>query len=357
MHKEELVNTLNRLLALPSETECVEFKKAATNFHFDKLGKYFSALSNEANLKNKQFSWLVLGIEDKSKKITGTAWCHEKNSLNKLIEGVADKTNGRLTFVDIHDLRLKEGRVLMFQIPAAPQGIPVSWEGHYYGRDGEALVGLNIQEIEQIRSQTKSDWSSTICEDATIDDLANKAIEKARIEYSKKYPSLAKDAESWDDLTFLNKAKITIQGKITKAAIILLGKPESTHFISPSVAQISWILRNDKNIEKDYEHFDPPFILSTDAVLNKIRNLNYRFLSDETLFPQEITQYDTFVIREALHNCIAHQNYELQGRINVVEYPDELLFSNLGSFIPQTVDAVIEQNAPQEYYRNRCRHW
>jgi ATP-dependent DNA helicase RecG len=41
----------------------------------------------------------------------------------------------------------------MFQIPAAPRGIPVAWEGHYYGRDGESLGALNIQEIEQIRNQ------------------------------------------------------------------------------------------------------------------------------------------------------------------------------------------------------------
>jgi hypothetical protein len=32
------------------EDEVVEFKKAENNFDFDDLGKYFSALSNEANL-------------------------------------------------------------------------------------------------------------------------------------------------------------------------------------------------------------------------------------------------------------------------------------------------------------------
>jgi len=32
----------------------------------------------------------------------------------------------------------------------------------------------------------------------------------------------------------LNKAKVIIKGKITRTAIILLGKPESEHFISPA---------------------------------------------------------------------------------------------------------------------------
>ena len=44
------------------ENEVVEFKKAENNFDFDDLGKYFSALSNEANLRDKDFGWLVFGV-------------------------------------------------------------------------------------------------------------------------------------------------------------------------------------------------------------------------------------------------------------------------------------------------------
>lgn len=55
-----------------------------------------------------------------------------------------------------------------------------------------------------------------------------------------------------------------------------------------------------------------------------------------------------------MKHCItAHQDYTLQGRINVVEKPEELIFTNLGEFIPKTIENVIERDAPQEYYRNR----
>lgn len=159
--------------------------------------------------------------------------------------------------------------------------------------------------------------------------------------------------DSWDDLTFLNKAKLTIGRQITNTAILLLGRNESDHFISPTVAKISWILKDDKNIEKDYEHFRPPFILNTDAVLSKIRNLKYRYLPEHTLFPIKINQYDEYVIREALHNCIAHQDYKKRGRIIVVEKPEELIFTNSGSFLPGTVENVISMDAPQRFYRNQ----
>ena len=143
-----------------------------------------------------------------------------------------------------------------------------------------------------------------------------------------------------------------MHGAITHSAIILLGLPESASLISPAVARISWILKDDKNQEKDYEHFDPPFILTVDHVLARIRNLNIRQLPTGTLFPVEIRQYDEWVLREALHNAIAHQDYCLAGKINLVEMPDRLVLSNRGSFLPGTVERVIQQDAPWEVYRN-----
>lgn len=132
----------------------------------------------------------------------------------------------------------------------------MSWKGHFYGRDGESLAPLNIQEIEEIRSQhTHQDWSAQVIDGATLDDLDKNAIFKARKEYKKKNPKVANEVDNWTDIVFLNKAKITIQGKITRTALILLGKPESEHFLSPSIAKLSWILKDENNIEKDYEHF------------------------------------------------------------------------------------------------------
>lgn len=354
MIQDELKKLLNKLRKLSSETEWIEFKAAKTTFNFNDIGKYFSALGNEANLKGKECGWLIFGIEDKTKNICGTQYRTKRKDLDSLKKEIADKTTKRITFIEIYELNLPEGRVIMFQIPAAPQGIPVAWDGHYYGREGESLSALNIQEIEQIRNQgEKLDWSSQVCEGAVIDDLMPEAIAKARDEYKKKHSNLISEVDKWDNVTFLNKAKIIIQGKITRTAIILLGKPESEHFISPGVARISWILKDSNNFEKDYEHFGPPFILNVDAVLGKIRNLKYRYLPSNTLFPIEINQYESYVIREALHNCIAHQDYELKSRIIIVECTDELIFTNAGNFIPGSVERVIEQDAPQIYYRNQ----
>lgn len=352
MERERLINLLDEIISLSKESEWVEFKHAGQDFSFDKIGKYFSAISNEANLNDKDCGWLIFGIDDKTRNIKGSNYrIHGEYALGSLKKEVADKTTNRISFMEIYELEKDGKRIIMFQIPPAPQGMPIAWEGHYYGREGESLSPLNIQELELIRNQAKLDWSAQICDGAAITHLDSRAITKARDAYKKRKRNPV-EMDSWDEMMFLNKAKLTVNSKITRAAIILLGKPESAHFLSPAQAQISWFLRDEHNNSKDFEHFGPPFIVTVDAVLAKIRNLTVRFLPPKTLFSIEATQYDQAVIREALHNCVAHQDYTRNSRINVVEFPDEVLFDNTGSFIPGSIEAVIEQNAPQRVYRN-----
>jgi len=354
MTELDLNEILTNLLKSSSETEVFEFKEAKINYDFNNLGKYFSALSNEANLKDKPYSWLVFGIEDKKHKIVGTKYRNNRKDLDNLKGEIANKITNRITFIEIYELQTKEGRVIMFQIPPAPRGIPIAFEGHYYGRDGENLSPLNLEEIERIRSQNAlEDWSAGIIENATIDDLDKNALLVARNNFKNKYSDKSEEVNGWDDITFLNKAKITIKGKITRTALILLGKEESEYLVTPADLKIRWVLKDSKNNDKDYEIFKCPFLLAVDKVYTKLRNLKYRYIKYGTLFPDEVDQYEPFTIREAINNCIAHQDYTKGGRINVIEMEDQLVFSNLGSFIPGDVEKVVREDAPAENYRNR----
>ena len=345
---------LDRLILEPSESEVFELKEAKNNFSFEELGQYFSALANEANLRGDKHAWLVFGVRDSDRAVVGSNYRKGRQALDSLKHEIGKHITNSISFIDIHELDAGGRRVVMFQVPAAPRGIPLAFKGHYYGRDGESLVPLNLAEIERIRSQAaKSDWSAAIVPGAVIDDLAPEALAKARSNFAAKFPDKADEIAAWDDATFLNKAKLTIKGKMTRAAIILLGREESEHFINPSEAKIRWVLKDLKNQEKDYETYSMPFLLSMEKVNAKIRNLKYRYMKDGTLFPEEVLKYEPFVIREALNNCIAHQDYEKGGRINVIEVEDDhLVFTNLGDFIPGSVERVVIQDAPEETYRN-----
>lgn len=341
---------LDKLLALSTETEVVEFKKAEFTYSKDKLGRYFSALSNEANLKDQASAWMVLGVLD-DKTINGTSITDA--TINDYKKEMGDHTSPRATFTDVHRITTGSGDVLMFEIPRGPIGHVVTWKGHAYGRDGESLVALHEQERGQIKQQIIPDWSGEIIPSASIADLDTDAILKARIEFKKKNPGLTAQVDIWDDISFLNKSKIAINGQITNAGILLLGKAESEHFINPATSKISWILQDANGVTKDYAHFTCPLLISVEDVFAKVRNLKYRYISDGSLFPQEVDQYDPYLIREALHNCIAHQDYTRGGKINLIEKEEgELIFSNLGEFIPKSVEHVVMSDTPEEKYRN-----
>ena len=147
LNEIELKKLLDEFRSLPSENEWIEFKEAKSNFHFDDLGEYFSALSNEANLKNQPYGWLIFGVKDKNKEIVGTQYRENRADLDRLKYEISRHTNGGLSFVEIYELFYPEGRVIMFQIPAASKGMPTSWKGHYFGRNGESKGPLSIQEI------------------------------------------------------------------------------------------------------------------------------------------------------------------------------------------------------------------
>lgn len=354
MTETQLKGTLNDLRSLDSENEIVEFKEAKNNYDFTKLGKYFSALSNEANLCSKPYGWLVFGIKDNDHSIVGTQYRSERKDLDKLKGEIANKTTNRISFIDIHEVKLPEGRVILFQIPSAPKGIPIAFDGHYYARDGEELVPLNIEKIERIRAQaTKEDWSAAIVPAATLEDLDEDAIALARKNFKNKFPDKADEVDLWDNITFLNKAKVTSKGKITRTALILLGKDESEHLLNPADVKIRWKLMDELNNDIDYEIFGIPLILSVEKVFAKIRNIKYRYMQEGTIFPTEVAKYEPFSIREAINNCIAHQDYTKNARINVIEMPDQLIFTNQGSFIPGNVEKVVIEDSPEEFYRNR----
>lgn len=238
----------------------------------------------------------------------------------------------------------------MFQIPAAPAGMPTSWKGHYYGRTGESIGALSIHELDTIRQQIQGvDWSAQICSEATIEDLDAEALRVAREKFQNKHSltRASENADKWDLITFLDKAKLTRNGHITRATILLLGKPESAHHLNPHPAQISWKLEAE---ESAYAHFSPPFLLSVEEVFKHVRNIKFRFQPRNQLIPIELSKYDPQTNLEALNNCIAHQDYTQNARIIIVEKVDRLKLQNIGKFYDGTVaDYVLRERTPEKY--------
>lgn len=329
------------------ETEVVEFKAAARQFSADKTGEYVSALSNEANLRGAAAAWLVFGVSN-DREVTGTTHLDNAAQRQSLKHHVQHSIDQGLTIREIHELERDGKRVVLLEIPAAPQGIPISWKGDYRARAGESLVPLSLDKQDEIRQQTiNMDWTAEVVPTATLDHLDPEAILRARQGFAERYPRLAEQIQTWDDPTFLDKARLTLDGGITRTAILLLGRNTATHLVSPHPAELTWKLTG---AESAYEHFQTPFLLTATSLSKRIRNIQLRLLPPDELIYREISKYDERSILEALYNCIAHQDYRQRSRVIVTEYVDRVEFISVGEFFDRTPeDYMLSERVPRSY--------
>lgn len=258
-----------------------------------------------------------------------------------------------MTFEEIYETELDEKRIIVFQIPPASFATPTTWKGIPWSRENNSLVQMPQFKLDAIYGQSRPDWSRQIAYEANIADLDCKAVDFACARYVTKYEKSQPEVKNLSQEDILKKIGLIIHERVTNAALVLLGKPESSVFLGGNEPRITWTLYSSDNETLAYEHFEPPFILQVDKVLGKIRNEKYRYFDrEDTLFPTMAYRYDPEIIRELLHNAIAHQDFRLSGKINVLEYEDKLIFKNEGSFIPGSIESALESGYKPPYYRN-----
>ncbi|MEQ3060295.1 RNA-binding domain-containing protein [Alistipes putredinis] len=336
--------------------EWKEFKNLKNSFCGDEKNDVISCVSAIANMDGGD---LVIGVHDKTLEIVGTdTYNYDKQkAILRLTERCVNLSTEDL-YIDEFITDDTNRKVWVIHIPKHLPKRPVFAHNKAWQRIEDSLVEMTTERMSTILDEpifSETDWSAQIVSDATIDDLDEVAIAKARMMFKKVHSRIPEaEVNAWTVETFLSKCGIMKNGGITRAAIILLGKYESAFKLRPAVVQVTWTRRDEKQDVVDYEHFTVPFILTVDEILSKIENLTMREMPGGTLFPDTMKQYDDYTIREALHNCIAHQDYTMQQRINFVENPTYLYYSNAGSFIPGTLENALTNEEPQAYFRNEC---
>ena len=333
--EQEQIDTLLGLLAKPAETEIVEFKHAKNSFSDSELGQYFSALSNEANLKSEAYAWLVFGVDNSTHELTDTQYKPSRPSLDEMKKKIGDQTTNRITFEEIYDLTYQGKRVVMFQIPAAPQGIPIAYQGHYYGRDGESLVALNLQEIERIRSQradnsfemrpAKSDLtSSEVLQYLNYKKLYERIDrripreENMILDLLKEYAYVTEDHGSW---------AITNMGALLFAN--RLADFENLRFRGLILRRYEG---NNNLVMINERHSEAGYAVEFDDLLDWLENntSKEKIISSRT---KEIT-YPRVAMREFMANVMVHQDFTITGMPLTIEiFGNRIVFTNPGSLL------------------------
>lgn len=360
MTSQELQQYLLR--EFPQENARCEWKEMKNLKNLFAGDEKNDVISYVAAIANMEGGHLVIGVQDKTLEIVGTDLSkfnlNAQSAVWKLLEHCTNLSSEGLS-IDEYTTEDSHKTVWIIHIPKHLPRRPVYAHKKAWQRVEDSLVEMTQERLAAILEEPVFEakyWSAEIVPNAVLTDLDELAVAKARVMFKKVHASKipAEEIDAWTVEELLSNSGIMIDGKLTRAAIILLGKPVSVFKLRPAVVEVTWTLRDERQEVVDYEHFTAPFILTVDQILSKIRNLTMRELPGGTLFPETMKQYDDYTIREALHNAIAHQDYTLQQRINFVENPGYLYYANGGSFIPGTLQNVLTTKGPQRYFRNEC---
>jgi ATP-dependent DNA helicase RecG len=339
----------------PVENERHEWKEwcsLKSNISGRKGEDIVSYVSAMANMNG---GCIVVGVQDKTLAVTGIADFADY-TLENVIHRILGKTPGLPSIgFSVEALRASDthATIWLLHVPRHAPRQPVLAHDKAWQRDGDSLVELRPDRLRGILTEliAGQDWSAEIVPEAAMADLDPVAVAKAREKFAAKHQQerWAADIAGWSTEEFLDRAKITLHGNITRTALLLLGRPQSVGLLSGSVAEITWKVP-DERIAK---HFGPPFILTTTEVGQHIRNPNIKLFPATELLATELPRYDVQVILEGLHNCLAHQDYELAGRVVILETLGRLRLTNLGGFVDgRPEDYYLGERTPS-LYRNQ----
>lgn len=308
-------------------------------------------LSYASALSNMDGGTLVIGVEDKTLNITGVSDLGDLTPENFKPRLAGNCTHLPMEGLDVEVLRTSDTSqaVWLIHVPRHAPRQPVISHRRAWQRVGDSLTEMRPERLQAILTEPLNgqDWSAALVSGATLSDLDPSALLLARKQFSAKNSQerWAGEIASWSDAQFLDKAKLSVHGVLTRTALLLLGKPESTHQL-PHPAEMMWRLLD----ERAMRHFHPPFLLASSELLRQIRNPNIKLFPATSLLATELPKYETRVILEALHNCIAHQDYERGERIVVEESVNRLEFKSAGTFFDgKATDYAVTDKVPGSY--------
>ncbi len=330
--------TIDRLKNCRESEDKVEFKKAEWgNFSYNGGDKskpsdrrkcvlgYVVAFCNEGG------GTLALGMEDKyPHKVVGTT--QSFNAIGELESKIYNDTGIHPDVYELYENKSsKTGRVLVINIPARPLGKVFKFEDVPLMRVGEELRPMSDEVLRKIWLEQESDFSAEICEEATLEDLSQEAIDILKQKYATKQnnPTFI----SLNNHQILSDLSLVINGKVTYAALILCGKEESLQRFIPQCRIILEYRKSESLIPyNNRTEYLKPFYLMIDQLWHDINLRNDKIDVSEGSYIFNIPFFNEEVIREAVNNAVAHRDYRRTSETFILQYQDKLVVKNMGGF-------------------------
>ena len=318
------------------EDERLEFKEAKTRFDFEKLVNYCVVLANEGGGR------MILGVTDRRPRaVVGTRAFRD---LERTKAGLIERLRLRL---DVEELQHPDGRVLVFQVPPRPIGMPLEYQGAYWMRGGESLIPMTPDQLQRIFAETGPDFSAEICTPAQLDDLDPAAVEILRQLWQRKLPD--QDISTRPDEQLLADAELLVDGGVTYAALVLLGTRKA---LGKHLAQAELIFEYRSNDAPgpaaERQEFRQGFLSVLDDVWRLVNQRNDRQHFQQGFFVWDVPTFNERVVRETVLNAVSHRDYRHGGSVFVRQYPQRIEIVSPGGFPSGiTPENILRQQNPR----------
>lgn len=321
---------------LAPEDEHLEFKEAKHNFHFEKLVKYCAAIANEDG------GTIVLGVTDRPpRKVVGSqAFLDMQRTKAGLIERLRMR-------VDAEEFQHPDGRILVFQVPAHPIGMPIAIDGAYWMRGGEDLVPMTPDRLKRIFDESGPDYSAEICSGAALEDLDPVAIEHFRQRWLRK--SGNQSLATMPIRQLLSDSELIDDTGITYAALILLGTHKALgRYLAQSEVIFEYRSTEAAGPANQRIEYRQGFLAWYDKLWETINLRNDLQHFQDGLFMLDIPTFSEAATRETILNAVGHRDYRNQGSVFIRQFPRRLEIVSPGGFPPGiSVENIIDRQSPR----------
>jgi ATP-dependent DNA helicase RecG len=302
------------------EGRCVEFKTASGSFHFEELANYCVALANEGG------GILILGVTDKRpRQVVGTRAFEEPGRTEA---GLFERLHQR---IPIEEYQHDGKRVMIVRVPSRLPGTAWQHKGSFLMRAGDALVPMSDDQLRRIHEETGPDFSAELCDGACFEDLASEAIAMLRTLWQRKVPD--QDIANRPVERLLTDAELLVGGRVTYAALILLGTREA---LGRHLAQAEIVFEYRPNEvpgpAADRHELRRGFLTVLDKVWQLVNLRNDKQHFQQGLFVWDVPTFNERAVREAVLNAVSHRDYRHGGSVFVRQYPRRIEIVSPGGF-------------------------
>ena len=336
-NNDMMMSKIEELKLLREREDHVEFKKAEHNYPFaggqktDPKDRRHCVLGYVVAFANERGGRLVLGMQDDyPHEVVGSDFA--QNETGNLEDEIYERLHIRVRTEELYDE--KGRRVLVINVPSRPVGKALKFEGVPLMRVGESLREMDDAEYFSIISEQDPDFSARVCEGLTLADLDEEAIGKMRELIVRKRGR--KDVATMPLGQLLSDLKLTTEeGRLTNAALLLLGKGEAIARLMPQ-ANVVVEYRSSRS-EVRYsarEEFRLPLFVAIDKIWAYVNQPTANPLLHVNNLPQilDCKAFNEETVREAVINAMIHRSLQMGSDIFIKLYRDMLEVTNPGGF-------------------------